>query len=56
MKKGFMMNSRDFNVTSIQTSDSQQEAASYGIQDAVVKPSATNEMASPHHNAVYKSM
>lgn len=48
MNKGFMMKSNDFKVTSTQTSDPQQEAETYGQKDAVVKPSATDQMSGGH--------
>ena len=54
MKKGFMMKSNDFTVTSTQTNDSQQEAKTYGQSMKVVKPTATDTM-SGGHKGVYFS-
>lgn len=48
MAKGFMMKSSAFKVTSTQTSDSQQEAMTYGQSNGVVKPSKTDEIPGNH--------
>lgn len=43
-----MMRSNAFSVTSIQTSDSQQQAKTYGQTNNVVKPTSTDEMPGAH--------